>query len=178
MAASSSSAGSPPNPLFPDDADASGAIDVARQAQHIADPALPLIGFSNDLPGYANACYRNELISLLINLPPLSGWIVSDTQGQLDHSPTAHLLENVIREYFGTNLAVKQARSDRAIQRLMKYFNIPKIAPPNQAEQSDKKLPLEVDLTKLGPRYPANTQQDAGEVLLCLLNDMQAELRL
>ena len=168
MAASSSSAGSPPNPLFPDDADANGAIDVARQAQHIADPALPLIGFSNDLPGYANACYRNALISL-------SGWIVSDTQGQLDHSPTAHLLENVIREYFGTNLAVKQARSNRAIQRLMKYFNLPKLAP---SRQNDKSVPLEVNLTDLTPRFPANTQQDAGEVLLLLLSVIQEELKM
>lgn len=155
------SPGSPRVPVYLYEIAVDDALHAARQAQHIANPTLPLIGFSNGLPGHANACFRNALISLLINLPPLSGWIVSDSQGQLDSSPTAHLLENVIREYFATNLTGKQIRADGAIQRLYKYFNLNK----------------PVDSKKICARYGPETQQDASEMLFYLMSDIQAELR-
>lgn len=135
------------------------ALATARQARHIADPDLPLIGFRNSLPGYQNACFRNGLFSLLMNIPSFSDWIVSDSQGQLDSSPTAHLLENVVREYFATNLVGKQARADHAMQRLQNFFSIRKpIRDPAVV------------------RYGPGQQQDATEVLAFVLNDIQEEL--
>jgi hypothetical protein len=143
------------------DQDVDDALAIARQAQHIANPGLPLIGFSNSLPGYQNACFRNGLLSLLMNIPPFPGWIVSNTQGQLDASPTAHLLENVIREYFATNLVRKQVRADQAIQRLQNYFS----------------LAMPINPKKVVLRYLPNTQQDATEVLTRMFNDIDTELQ-
>jgi hypothetical protein len=133
------------------------ALIVARQAQHIANPALPLLGFSND----DAACFRNSIISLLINLPPLSGWIVSDTQGQLVSSNSARLLENAIREYFATNVAGKQTRVDEAIQRWYNNFRLSKPVDPKEIKH----------------RHRDGTQQDAAEVLLDATSDIKAELR-
>lgn len=68
----------------------------------------------------------------------------------------------------------KQARADQAIQRLCNYLNLPKII---KTKDKPTNLFREVDLTSLRPRYPANSQQDAGEVLMVLLNDVKDELR-
>ena len=133
------------------------ALAVARQAQHIADPALPLVGFTN----LGDQCFRNAIISLLINLPPLSGWIVSDTQGQLVSSNTVRLLENVIREYFATNLTGKQTRVDDAMQRWFTNFRLEK----------------PVDPKKMTVRYHDRTQQDAVEVLDFMSGDIEDELK-
>lgn len=160
--------GSPTTCKVPVAAATTAALVTARQAQHIADSRLPLIGFTNFLPGFGNACFRSALISLLINLPPLSGWIVSNCQGHLDNSSTTHLLENVIREYFDTNLVGKQARADSAIQRWYRYFNLNKLVDPKDPYET-------INLGDI--RYPASTQQDATEVLFDLMGDIQAELR-
>ena len=155
------SPGSPNVPIHFADPATDAALAVARQAQHIADPTLPLVGFRNGLPGFGQACFRNAIVSLLINIPPLSGWIVSDTQSQLVSSNTARLLENVIREYFATNLTGKQARVDEAIQRWYRNFNLEKPVNPNNTKH----------------RFPDNSQQDAIEVLQYTIGDIDSELR-
>jgi hypothetical protein len=152
---------SPYQPVYPFNQADEDDLDVARQAQHIIDPALLLSGFTNGLPGYGNACFRNAAVSLLVNTHPISGCIVANTSagGQLDGNPTARLLENVIREYFSTTVAGKQARLDMAIQRLYNRVNYQK--------------PIDTTkTTKLLRRYAPSTQQDALEMLVFMLEDI------
>lgn len=153
------SPGSPYNPNYPFSTDVEDDLTTARQAQHITDPAVPLLGFTNGLPGYGNACFRNAVVSLLVNTHPIPGFIVTNPRGQLNDSPTALLLENVIREYFTSAAAGKQARLDTAIQRLYNRVNYRK----------------PIVSTQLTRRYAANTQQDAMEFLNFALEDILQE---
>lgn len=153
------SPGSPYIPNYPFSTDVQDDLTTARQAQHITDPAVPLIGFTNGLAGYAKACFRNAVVCLLVNTHPIPGFIVANARGQLDGSPTARLLENVIREYFSAAAAGKQARLDTAIQRLYNRVNYRKPVVP----------------TQLTRRYAANTQQDAMEFLNFVLEDILQE---